>query len=356
MMKHQFKRGLAAVRLLTAASALAFGLSGCGGGGGGSDNSPPTIRPKTLDGLLLTLDTNVRFEFVRNTGTAPALLPGDVETGTFYYTLGGVQLRQYPNQGGDNSDTRYPDAVSNASYTYRAINESSAVLTMTGIGINDLNTTGGFNANNGSFTYLFNSSSGGGVNNTVVIDLTFASNGSYITPNTTTTSIPGSPNPQWDVIYVPAGIRLVAGGFVPENYNPEIDPNRPSKIVPASLNNLIVNWTNTGIPDPNFDFTVQFVAQATGLPKSNEADPDEIGQGLLRVAGSAVDDAVDYTWRRIAGTDNGVLTITGSNTTFDGVYNLSFMGADNGNYVGEADAGTVNVAEVTGTFFIPAGT
>lgn len=352
MIRNILLRGLDAVRYASSASVIAFLFSGCGGGSSG-DDSTPTIRPKTLDGIVLTLDTNVSFEFVRNTGTPPALASGDVETGTFFYKLGGVQRRQYPNQGGDNSDTQYPDDVSNASYSYRAVNESSGILTLTGIGINDLNFTGGFNASNGSFVFLFNSDSSGTVNNSVDIDITFASNGGIITSNTARVSIPGSITPQWDIVYVPTKVQLATGGSVPENYNPTIDPNRPSRVVPASLNNLIFNFTNTGIPDPNFNFTVQFVAQATGLQKTKETDPDEIGQGLLRIAGSVVNDAIDYTWRRIGGTDKGVLTITGSNSTFDGEYTFSFIGTDNGTYLGQADGGTANVAEVTGTFSIP---
>lgn len=334
---------------LTALALLPLVFNSCGSGKGG-DSSTITTRPKTLDGLVLTLDTNVRFELIRNIGTPAAIQNGDVEVGTFFYTLGGVQLRQYPNQGGDNSDTRYPDSISNASYTYQAINETSGLLTLNGIGVNDLNTTGGFNANNGSFTFLFNTDSLDNVINQVEIDLTFTSNGQTVVTGVTTVRIPGSLAPQYDVIRVPTTIRLASsGGPVPVNYNPEVDPLRPSRIVPESLDNLRFQFTN-GIPDPNFDFTIDFVSESV---QTTDRVPTELGQGFLRVAGSPVVNAIDYTWTRIGGTDSATMVISNSNQTFDGTYRMDFKGKDNGNYFGTVDGNTPDAAEVTGKFFIP---
>lgn len=333
-------------------SVFALVVSSCGGSGssGGTDDSPATVRPKSLDGVRLTLDNNVIFEFVRNAGTEGAVLNGETEVGTFFYRLGGVQLRQYPNINGEASDCRWPDSISTAVYTYRAVNESAAVLTLTGLGVNDLTTTGSFNANNGSFVYFFNSDSNGFLSNEVVIDLTFSGNGTSITANNATVRIPGG-HPLYDTVVIPASVGLVLGGPVPQNYNPVIDPDRPSKITPASLDNLYVLFTN-GIPNPAVDFTVQFVAEGGNLPPSNNG-PDEVGQGLLRVSGAVVDNAVDYTWERIGGTDDGVLVISEANNTFDGRYTLRFLGVDNGVYTGEVDAGTPDAAEVSGTFFLP---
>lgn len=331
----------------SAVALLPFLLNGCGGGGGGDDTA--TTRPKTLDSLVLTLDSNVRFQLVRNTGTPAAVKNGDVEVGTFFYTLGGVQLRQYPNQQGDNSDTRYPDSISNASYTYQAINETSGLLTLNGIGVNDLNNTGSMNANNGSFTYLFNSDSFGTEINKVELDLVFSSNGQSVSTNVTTVRIPGSLTPNYDVIRVPTAIRLTTGGLVPLNYNPEIDPLRPSRIAPASLNLQLLQFTN-GAGDPNFDFTIDFVRETT---QTVNRVTTELGQGFLRAAGSPVVNAVNYTWQRIDGTDGGTLVISNSNLTFDGTYRLDFKGTDNGDYFGTVDGNTPDASEVTGTFFIP---
>lgn len=344
-----FRRSVGQLLVWSCVSVFAFGLTGCGGGGGGSDDEEATIRPKTLDGTVLKLDSNVSFEFVRNVGTQGAVSTGQVETGTFFYTLAGNQLRQYPNAQGDNSDCRYPDSVTGASYTYRAVNESSGVLTLNGVGVNDLVTTGSFNANNGSFTFFFNSDSGFLVVNRIEIDLTFEGNGVFVTTGVSTVRIPGSSFPNFDTVRIPSAFSLAAGGSVPENYNPTVDFSRPSRITPSSLNALLIRFTN-GIPDPNFDFTIQFAASANFSTGTDTTAPDEIGQGLLRVAGAVVDDAVNYTWKRIGGTDTGTLTVTGSNRTYDGVYTLAFTGPDNGNYAGQADAGTANVSEVTGSF------
>lgn len=340
-----------AVFLGVIASCLVF--SNCGGGGGENTTAAATVRPKTLDGLRLTLDSNVVFEFVRTGGTLAAIASGDVETGTFYYTLGGVQRRQYPNTGGDNSDCQYPDQVTTASYTYRAINDSSGLLTLNGIGKNDLITTGGFNAKNGSFCYFFNSDSGGAVINKIEIDLTFSSNGSVVTLGTSTVRIPGSSTPLWDTVRIPTTVMTVAGAALPTNYNPTISPTRISTIVPATLNSKLLVFTNGSGRTAN-DFTIQFAADASGVNGLSSAG--EIGRGLLRITGAVVDNAVDYNWRILPGTDSSTLTISGSNSTLDGSYTLSFYGVDNGRYDGTLDAGTTDVLDVTGTFAIPGGT
>jgi hypothetical protein len=334
------------LKLLASASACAL-LASCGGSRG--EDSGPTRRPKSLDGIVLTLSNNVTFEFVRNAGTPAAVANGSFETGTFFYRLGGAQVRQYPNVGGDNSDTRWPDSISGASYVYRAVNNESAVLTLNGVGVNDLVTTGNFNANNGSFTFLFNSDSGGTVSNQVDVDLTFRSTGLNVDTDVATVSIVGSAFlDTWDTIRVPAGVRLVSGAAVPENYDPVIDPFRPSRIVPESLTNSLYRF-NHGGADPQFNFTLQFTRDLVGVGGSTTT---ETGSALQRVAGSVTDVGVNYTWTRIGGTDTGRLVISGGNNTFDGGYILSFAGPDSGAYVGQADDLTPDPAEVTGTFTV----
>lgn len=344
-----FRRVAAHFLVCACVSVFVLSLSSCGGSGGDDEDAATTVRPKTLDGTVLKLDSNVNFEFVRNAGGSGAVVTGDVETGTFFYTLNGNQIRQYPNQQGDNSDCRYPDSITGASYAYRAVNESSGVLTLNGVGVNDLITSGGFNANNGSFARFFNGSSSGQVVNQIEIDLTFEGNGVSVTTGVSTVRIPGSLSPNYDNVRIPSAFILAGGGSLPANYNPVIDFSRPSRIVPASLNTLLIRFTN-GIPDPNLDFTIQFSASANLNPGTNTSTPDEIGQGLLRVAGAVVDDAVNYTWKRIGGTDTGTLTVTGSNRTYDGLYTLSFVGPDNGRYAGQVDSGTANANEVSGSF------
>lgn len=347
-MKSLFKFTLAALVPLL--------ITGCGGGGD-DDDSEATVRPKTLDGIALLLDGNVRFEFVRNKGTAPAVRTGEVESGSFFYSLGGVQRRTYPNQRGDNSDCRFPDSITNATYTYTAINETSGLLRMTGIGVNDLNDTGTFRAQNSSFCYFFNSDSDLNVNNVVEVDLTFSSSGNSVTTSTATARIPGSTRPEFDVVRLPAGVRLTDGGAVPKNYNPAVDLNRPSKLAPESLNNLQVIFVN-GAGNTALDFTIDFIKESTQTSQ-NQATT-EIGQGFMRVGGEALIGAVNYTWQRIGGTDSATLVITKVQSStnpaansLNGSYRLEFRGADNGSYNGTLDSNTSDLADVTGTFSLP---
>lgn len=330
-------------------------MSNCGGGGGSEEAaSASTVRPKTLDGLNLTFANYPLFEFSRTIGTAAAVAVGDVERGTFFYTLlPGVQRREYPNIAGDDSNCHWPDFISGASYTYRPTNETSGVLTLSGLGVNDTILTGGaFTALNGSFAYFFNWDSSGTVVNQIELDLTFTANGPSITLGTTTVRIPGSATPQWDTVRIPGALSLATGGAVPVNYNPKLDALRESKLVPVSLNNTLVNFTN-GAGNTANDFTIQFTADASGMAAVSSNNAEEVGQGLLRISGAVVDNAVNYSWRRIPGTDSATLTLSGANNTFDGKYTLNFTSTDVGAYIGEVDALTTDIAEVSGSFSIP---
>ncbi len=357
---------------LFAATAAVMTLTHCGSGSAGGDDSPPTIRPKTLDGLVLSLDTNATIEFIRNSGTSAAVLSGDVETGTFIYTPTASYntIRAYDNLNGDQSNFRYPASVSTASYSYRAINESSGELTLTGTGTIGSTYTGsaGGEILNESWIRLFVSSSpqsnlsGSKVARLII---SFTSSGSFVTSNTVTLSLPDSAFvTTLDTVRIPTAIKLTTGGAVPENYNPVIDPLAPSKIAPASLSGLLMVATN-GTPDPTKDFTLQFVAHASGITGTSGSQPDEVGQLTLRVYNTdvpsileSVTSAANYTWKRTGGTDKGVLVLSGIpdvvslpfDVSINGTYTLEFLGTQNGTYTGTVDGNTLDAAEVTGTF------
>lgn len=336
--------------------ACCFTLSNCGGAGG--DGGEPTIRPKTLDGITLTLDNSARFEFVRNTGTSPAVSSGDEETGAFFYTslVGNGNVKNYDNLNGDQSNVVYPLSVAIAKYTYRAINESAGVLTLTGTGNFSTFNLGNQIIANDSGAFLFSQTSplsAPTLSNTVVIDLTFTSNGSSVSVGTVTLSLPDSAVVNTlDTVRILADAVLTTGGGIPENYNPPVDSTAPdSKIAPESFANLRMTATNTGIPDPAFDFSIQFVADS--VQNNGSSAPTELGSGLLRVAGVAVDFALNYTWTRIPGTDTGTLVLSNipaPNSTFNGSYTLSFAGTDNGTYAGGVDGDTPDANEVIGNF------
>jgi hypothetical protein len=339
------------IAFLAALATSGILLTSCGSGGGaGVDVSPPTRRPKTMDGILVTVANGGSFEFIRNFSSPPALLSGDIETGTFIYTYFGTNwiTPSLENFIGDRTDVQFPNFLSVASYQYRAVNENQGVLTLTATSSLLLPVTGRFSANNGSFMQLFTSDSNGFPNNQVELDVSFTSNGTTISANVATMAIPGSTSP-YDRVRSPVIFRLVNGAPIPENYNPDLDPLRPSKIAPVSLNNKVISFTNTGFGDPNYDFTVEFVADAEGIPGN---PPTEVGTGLQRIAGSVIDDAVNYTYQRINGTDKATLVISNGGNTFDGRYTLDFIAFDQGTYLGEVDAGTPDVNEVIGTFVV----
>jgi hypothetical protein len=347
-MKHQ-------LILAAAAAAAAITLSSCGSGTG--SDSTISARPQSMDGIVLNLD-GLRLEFIRNRGSGLATNPGDFETGTFIYALSGNQLRQYSNRGGDNSDVRWPDDVTSATYTYQMINETSGILTLDGFAVNDLTITGQFDANNGSFCYFFESDSLGNVITQVQIDMTFESIASDQFVQLTAFSdvrIPGTAAPQYDIVRIPSNARLIGalgGGLIPFNYLPEDDSTRPSRIVPITLNNTTVQFTN-GLGNTALDFSIQFVRDAVDTTDPS-VEPIEIGTGIMRIDNVPVINAIDYTWQRIPGTDNATLVINNSGTTLDGSYTLSFSGVDFGTYTGVLDGDTVDINDVIGTFFIPA--
>jgi hypothetical protein len=356
---------------LIAATAAVMTLTHCGGGSSG-DDAPATVRPKTLDGIVLSLDTNATIEFIRNSGTSPAVYNGDVETGTFIYTAAASYntIRAYDNLSGDQSNFRYPASVSTASYTYRAINDTSGELTLTGTGTIGTTYTGGSGGTiiNDSWIRLFVSTSpqtnvsGSKVAKVII---SFTSTGTFVTSDVVTLSLPESSFVSTlDTVRIPTAIKLATGGSVPENYNPVIDPLAPSKIAPESLSGLLLVATN-GTPDPTKDYTLQFVADASGISGNPSNRPDEVGQVTLRVYDTsvpsileAVTSAANYTWTRTGGTDKGVLVLSGipdvGSLPFDlsinGTYTMEFLGTQNGKYTGTVDGDTLDAAEVTGTF------
>lgn len=358
-------------------SVLALGLISCGGGGGGdAEESEATVRPKTMDGIIMSLDNLTTFEFIRNTGTAAAVKNGEVETGTFLYNSGaGISIRSYNNIGGDQSTFQYPLSVSAATYTYRAINNNSGVLTLVANGVFDFRVTIPpgvvFPFNNSWIQLFFSHSPVTTIPNARLaeIDITFTDQGSFVTSDTLTLRIPNSPFVNTlDTVRIPSTITLATGGSVPLNYNPVSVERAPSKIAPASLGNRLMRATN-GIPDQNKDFTIQFSSDGVLGGGAVTADSTEIGRGLLSVwdasttppGFTAVGIALDYTWQRTGGTDTGILVLSNIPnvpalpfaSSLNGRMVLSFSGQETGSYVGTADGDTPSAADVTGSFFMP---
>lgn len=329
-----------------------------------------------MDGIILNMDNNqATFEFVRNSGTPAAVNNGDVETGTFIYTnqRAGISLTSYDNLNGDKTNFQYPLSVTAATYSYRAINDSSAVLTLTASGTFDFFITSQPGSNfvfNDSWIQLFFSHSPlVTVANSRVAELaiTFSDQGSFVTSDVVTLRLPNSPVVSTlDTVRIPTTVSLATLVPVPTNYNPAVTERAPSRIAPASLSNRLMSATN-GIPDTTKNFTIQFVSD--GSVTDTSADSQEIGRGILSVFDStlvppgltAVGIALDYTWRRIPGTDRGELVLSNIpdnpslpfDTSLNGTMVLNFTGTETGSYTGSADGDTVNPADVTGTFIFP---
>ena len=325
-----------------------------------------------MDGIILDLDGAATFEFIRNTGGGGAQNNGDVETGTFLYSpkLSNDALKTYDNLNGDKSNFRYPLSVTSATYTYRAINDTSGVLTLSATGSFDPFFTlqpGANIALNDSWIRLFFSYSPivfTSNTRTAEIGITFTNNNAFVTSDIVTLRLPDSPLVStFDTVRIPSRISLATFEPVPPDYNPTLDSARPSRIAPASLTSRLMNAKN-GIPDANKDFTIQFVADA--VVPSTTSDSVEAGQGLLYVYNpalvppglSAVGIALDYTWRRIGGTDTGELILSNIpdsatlpfDSSLNGSHILSFSGKESGSYTGSVDGDTTTAADVSGTF------
>ncbi len=369
--------------LASAAIASAIFLTNCGGGGSSSSKEDTaTVRPKTMDGIVLNLDRSTQLEFIRNLSTQGSINTGDVETGTFLYTptLASNVLRNYDNISGSKSNFRYPGSITAATYSYRAINESSGILTLTATGTFDSSFSYSYYAGlsgsgvilNDSWIrlfYTYSPASLTGVTRIAEIAITFSSTGDSVTSDIVTLRLPESPLVStFDTVRIPTSVRLAAGGAVPLNYNPTVNPLRASKIAPVSLTKRLLSGKN-GIPDLTKDFTIQFVADAASASgSSSSVETQEVGHGILSVYDStlvpaglrAISGALDYTWRRIGGTDKGELILSNIpddavlpfDVSLNGSMILNFSGIENGIYTGSVDGDTVNAADVSGTFLI----
>ncbi len=329
-------------RFAAALAILSF-IVNCGGGGAGGSKVESTQRPKTMDGIVMKVATGSSFEFVRSSSSAPALASGDIETGTFFYNFIGTNIltSALDNFIGSKTDVVFPSSITAASYTYRAVNANQGVLTLTGSGNFPTTLTGTYKAGNASNMRLFDEDFFF-TSDQVEFDISWGANGGKADPGTAAMRIINSFDP-FDRVRAPLTMTLKVGGSLPLNYNPVIDPNRPSKVVPQTLDDQFIAFTNTGSFDPNFNFTIQFITDATPPPSTPEGT--EIGTGLMRINGApAITPGVDYTFRPILGTDTAEVVITGS-STLDGSYILNFLGTDNGSYTGQ---GVGN----TGTFLV----
>ncbi len=322
----------------TGVAALAIGLSlpSCGGGGG---DGTPTVRPKTLDELVIVIDGQ-RFAFNRTIGTPAAISNGDIEVGTFLYTASsgdaGNLVFNYESVDSElaDADVSWPTEIQTVGYQYIPNTNLSGTLILEGFDVN---------ASQAGPVNVFGQSQFD-IDNELTIELVFTTNGSTINlGQTVIRSLNGGQLGPEGYVVNTASIETSNSTPVPENYNPEIDENRPSKIVPESLDGDLFRGNND--TDDANDFFILFGATGTRQTPSDPAD--EWGLGSLVVdGGAAIIDGLSYEWTRIDGTDTATLRIFGvqaPNTFMNGTYLVTFLGNDNGTYDGGAP-------ERTGTF------
>lgn len=311
--------------LLSLSSSLFF--VACNGGSSGDSD---LIRPASMDGVVLTTPSGVTFEFVRSFTSGSAEENGGVETGAFFYNFAGANIQLFPSLTGDNSDVIFPDSVNLATYQYLAVNETSGILTLNGQGVSDLNVTGTFRALNNSVVFFFTQDSLGVPSNEVVIDISFqgpANNflGGQITDITTTWSVGGSTAPQVDTVIIDSTLSLATGGPVPAGFNPDIDLDRASRVVPPTFSDQVFVLTDTNGAVPTVQ--LQFTADAGNGTFENV---NETGQALQRVGGGVTQPGINYIAERIERTSTVNVTLGGGNNAQDGFYTFDFESLDSG--------------------------
>lgn len=112
--------------LVTTAVLATSSLTNCGGGGGGESDA--TVRPKSLNRLLLTLEpSTIALEFVRSATSQSALKNGQREEGAVRFTNLSVLD---PRQMLDNSavDVVWPSTTERITYRYTPINDAAGEL------------------------------------------------------------------------------------------------------------------------------------------------------------------------------------------------------------------------------------
>ena len=319
---------------VTAATLTATSLINCGGGGAATDNL--IIRPRTLEQLVLTLNSTASYEFVRNSTSGKATDNGNQETGSILY-------KRLDESATYNSSTnlalevREPKSVTSGRYTYTAINDVAGRIdiVLNGAEYGDVNweveplTSRTITR---SFVVSFGAGSANLASSNVTIkaQLTtvFDSNGSpslstndgaisfYVDTDPADATNPAYTSPPTVANYEFFGTftAKTIGGATPSqgyDYDPDFD-NRESRISPSSLNGYRFffddNTTGGSIPPGATDFYLTFTRLNGG-----SGDIDEEGQAVhedgTTSPPTATPGGVMYTYQRIAGTESATVEL-----------------------------------------------
>jgi len=379
----KLKPFLKASLLLFSLSSL-IALTSCGGGG--SDDGEFTIRPQSLDGVVINF-SGASLEFVSSSSSSDAVNDTvDIETGAVIYTPTGAPDVLDAINSSTNITAIWPSATGALTYQYVGLSDNTGQITIVNNGlstfVNSVNVSG-----TEPHSYL-NS------NNTLVINLTFESIGSNIAVTTTALSnidnATGAPILQNNAaatttilsltaaataiattsFFVPTvsfGIvpinpidptafissvtfTLRSGVLVPINFGSADNPDR-QRTTPLTLNTSLISFTDASTP-PAADFTLQFTSNVVGNP---DFDVPEEGSAIYTdIPGGTTTVDYEFTTDEDTSTSTIVLSTTGTPRAELGTITLNFTSLSTANSDGGGSyisGGTGN----TGSFIISLG-
>ena len=318
-------------------------LTNCGSGSA-SDDSTYTIRPKTLEGVTLTMPGDAAsFEFIINLGSKTARNNGNTEFGGFIYNR--ISFSSLLNTIDNQTLTQHwPASIGSATYRYTAINDTSGEIILSAANVNHIDAE--FPIPDNLHHYFDPVVTTNGTSSIRLI-VSFEDNAGSVAEATVRMEDPDQPF----LLDGSSTTSIFTGSFAAEgaplapNYNPVFDiENRVSKIALASLSGTNIIFTDS--VDDSDNFTLQPSATATGVNFI-----DEIGQvAYLDDMGDIKIGAADYTYDRTAGTDSANLVLTGG-TPDDGTIVLTFISGSSA--VQEASGVYTTSSGKSGTFTVP---
>lgn len=327
-------------------------------GGSGSSDSEETVRPKTLEDLVIVLDgQTISMEFLRDASSPSEATSSNPETGSIIYSLVDGNTQYHEAISGASFDYHWPQSVTSMTYTYTPINAAAGQLLVKVTGADFLYSAGndftegsnrvGQNINAFSLAQLMNAASdpaGGGSEITVRFTITFNSGGGGTLTGVTLQVQPDAINhdvyflsdtdmdgddddktsstlTSTTLAFLTEGTILTDQGLtVPVNYSQDND-NYISEISNNSLDEQTVLFTPDTISD-------SFSCQCT-LTDTTTSGTITIEEGTcvyLDTDDNPVFGSADYTYQKVDGTDDATFVLVGgfANGTTPGTYTLSF--------------------------------
>ena len=330
-LKSTFKLAAVAAAVLATTS-----LTNCGGGGG-SGGGDATIRPKTLEGVTLSMSgNNASFQFLRSASSSTAQDNNDVETGSFLFNSQPVRA---PYRSVENGfvDVIWPRTVGVTNYSFRALNDTSAELTLT---VSSATQWDSITGPIGTFTADYSYFEGTATPSSLIMLISFDGSGSAgIRIDDPDSPLAGTGSSSTFT----SGTFTVDGQPMPAGYDSSNSNSQSGRLALSSI---------TGT---NIEFTDVISANSFSLiPTATATSPSgEIGQTIYRdSSGTAIGNAADFSYSVTSGTDIATLVLSGG-TPIDGTITLTYTStsASSGGFQTQQAGGTyTNTSGGSGTF------